>query len=376
MIGYFLPFTALALDYVPLAPLPVGEGGASLTRVTDAGQYIKGAFNLAIGIAAVLAIIMIVIGGIQYMGTESIGGKGAGLKKIKDAVLGLLLALGSYILLFTINPALTNFSLTIARIEPPPQTTPVTQPPTVSEEARIADLAARHDAALMQRRADAVGNAAMLDEVAAEYEAEALALAASADCTGPESVAKQDCLALSAYYATEAGKIKVEATLIEFAGKTRENYQTILNSFATLPADPTKTEIGTKVQVVNELKNTMDGNYQDELTELRNRNADQYTIDKLLTEWATRDTAISRNIAETHMLGTDRTYLSSERNAAIIEIMDNKIVPDTKAKIAELNTSQEAKNEIQRIANLALFSLQASCRTRLLVVCANYQPNW
>ena len=129
MIGYFLPFTALALDYVPLAPLPVGEGGASLTRVTDAGQYIKGAFNLAIGIAAVLAIIMIVIGGIQYMGTESIGGKGAGLKKIKDAVLGLLLALGSYVLLFTINPALTNFNLNIKDVSSTlPSTKPVDKP--------------------------------------------------------------------------------------------------------------------------------------------------------------------------------------------------------------------------------------------------------
>ena len=122
IITYLAPSVVLALDYVPLAPLPVGEGGASLTRVTDAGQYIKGAFNLAIGIAAVLAIIMIVFGGIQYMGTESIGGKGAGLKKIKDAVLGLLLALGSYIILLTINPDLVNFSVSIARIEPPSTT--------------------------------------------------------------------------------------------------------------------------------------------------------------------------------------------------------------------------------------------------------------
>ncbi len=115
--GYFVPFAALALDYVPLVTLPgASEAGKPLT---DTGQYIKGAFNLAIGIAAVLAIIMIVLGGIQYMGTESIGGKGAGLKKIKDAVLGLLLALGSYILLLTINPSLVNFNLNIAEIKPP-----------------------------------------------------------------------------------------------------------------------------------------------------------------------------------------------------------------------------------------------------------------
>lgn len=114
----FLAITAVyAASYVPLAPLPgttVNVDGKEV--VQNAGNYIKGAFNLAIGIAAALAIIMIIVGGIQYMGTESIGGKGAGLKKIKDAVLGLLLALGSYVILLTINPALVNFNVNIPAI--------------------------------------------------------------------------------------------------------------------------------------------------------------------------------------------------------------------------------------------------------------------
>ena len=122
----FLAITAVyAAPYVPLAPLPIGEGGASLTEVTNAGVYIKGAFNLAIGIAAALAIIMIIIGGIQYMGSESLGGKSAGRKRINDAVLGLLLALGSYLILFTINPSLVNFNVNIGAITPP--TTPPTR---------------------------------------------------------------------------------------------------------------------------------------------------------------------------------------------------------------------------------------------------------
>lgn len=130
--GYFLPLSVLALDYVPLAPLPVGPGGASLTKITDAGVYIKGAFNLAIGIAAVLAIIMIIIGGIQYMGTESIGGKSAGKKKIQDAVLGLLLALGAWLILYTINPSLVNFSVNIA-----PITSPTAPPTRVATEYKL-----------------------------------------------------------------------------------------------------------------------------------------------------------------------------------------------------------------------------------------------
>ena len=58
------------------------------------------------------------------------------------------------------------------------------------------------------------------------------------------------------------------------------------------------------------------------------------------------------------------------------------IVADTKAKLnsEELNKDGEyhqlAKNEIQRAANLALSSIQASCRDKEVVICANYQPTW
>ena len=120
IIGSFLPLSVLALDYVPLAPLPgTTETVGGKEVVANAGNYIKGAFNLAIGIAAALAIIMIIIGGIQYMGSESLGGKSAGRKRINDAVLGLLLALGSYLILFTINPSLVDFNVNIGAITPP-----------------------------------------------------------------------------------------------------------------------------------------------------------------------------------------------------------------------------------------------------------------
>jgi len=140
----FLAITAVyAAPYVPLAPLPgttdtteaCPEGSAGrdadgkCPAVQNAGNYIKGAFNLAIGIAAALAIIMIILGGIQYMGSESLGGKSAGRKRINDAVLGLLLALGSYLILFTINPSLVDFNVNIGAITPPAGGTTPTPPP-------------------------------------------------------------------------------------------------------------------------------------------------------------------------------------------------------------------------------------------------------
>ncbi len=105
---------AYAVDnssYIPLAPLP--------RTIDDKGQvnlntYIPGIFNLAIGIAGVLAVLMIVIGGVEYMTTDAIGGKTEGKERINNALWGLLLVLVSWILLHTINPRLTIFDLNVA----------------------------------------------------------------------------------------------------------------------------------------------------------------------------------------------------------------------------------------------------------------------
>lgn len=97
--------------YTLLAPLPglenynvdaVGGEGCALSK------YFNVLIKLFIGISAVLAMIMIVIGGIQYMTSESISAKGAGLEQARNAVFGLILALGAYAILNTINPQLLN----------------------------------------------------------------------------------------------------------------------------------------------------------------------------------------------------------------------------------------------------------------------------
>jgi hypothetical protein len=95
-----------------LAPLPgqedfnpTGEGGG------DLGKYLNVMIKLFIGICAVLAVIMIVIGGLEYMTNELVSEKADGKNKIKAAVFGLILALGAWTLLYTINPDLLDTSL-------------------------------------------------------------------------------------------------------------------------------------------------------------------------------------------------------------------------------------------------------------------------
>ncbi|MBK5215233.1 MAG: hypothetical protein JJE53_00265 [Candidatus Pacebacteria bacterium] len=87
--------------YTLLAPI-----GEFKTAPEDIGSYFNTIFNIALGLCAVLAVIMIVIGGVQYMGDESIFGKTEAKDRITKAIFGLLIALGSYALLNTINPDL------------------------------------------------------------------------------------------------------------------------------------------------------------------------------------------------------------------------------------------------------------------------------
>ncbi|MGM0482737.1 MAG: fibronectin type III domain-containing protein [Patescibacteria group bacterium] len=102
----FLQFPGITVaEYKPLQDLPVEQPDAEEGNFT---QYMVGMVNLLIGVAAVLAIIFITIGGLQYITTDSISNKESGKETIQNALFGLLLALASWLLLYTINPDLVQ----------------------------------------------------------------------------------------------------------------------------------------------------------------------------------------------------------------------------------------------------------------------------
>ncbi len=94
-------------NYKPLIPLPIGPNGSNETP-TELSKYLPAMFQFFIGIAGVLAVVMIVIGGIQYMSTDAVYGKSAGKEKIAQALGGLLLAIVAWLILYSINPNLLN----------------------------------------------------------------------------------------------------------------------------------------------------------------------------------------------------------------------------------------------------------------------------
>ncbi len=106
---YQVPNLGVPIPGVDLAsnPLVYRDGTISVPYLAT---YIGGAYNYLIGVSIIAAAIMIIWGGFRYLLGSTLGDAQAGKEKIKDAIIGLFLILGSYTLLTTLGgPSLTTF---------------------------------------------------------------------------------------------------------------------------------------------------------------------------------------------------------------------------------------------------------------------------
>ncbi|MEX0934048.1 MAG: hypothetical protein WD003_02200 [Candidatus Paceibacterota bacterium] len=116
---FFVALPVFAIDYTPLAPLDEID-----LREVGLGGYLTQLFKLLIGVTIVLAVVMVVVGGMQYMLSEAITDKSAALKRIWSAVIGLVLISSSVLILQTINPELLKFNIDVFKITVPAIETP------------------------------------------------------------------------------------------------------------------------------------------------------------------------------------------------------------------------------------------------------------
>jgi hypothetical protein len=128
-----VPIIARAADTSPvsnyefLAPI-YDESGNKVS--TDLVPYLQAMYRLIISLSAVLAVLVIMYGGILYMSTDAIGGKKEGKAVIQRALWGLLLVIASWLILYTINPEIVNLNvLNDAINQSDAAKTPVTPPP-------------------------------------------------------------------------------------------------------------------------------------------------------------------------------------------------------------------------------------------------------
>lgn len=102
-------------EYELLAPLPTLDSPFKTGDLNNLFNYLNIIIPIFIGLCAVLAVIMIIMGGIQYMTSELISSKEEGRKRITNAIFGLLLALGAWLILYTINPDILNPDLSVMK---------------------------------------------------------------------------------------------------------------------------------------------------------------------------------------------------------------------------------------------------------------------
>lgn len=117
------PNTIIPTLSVPIPGVAIGGIGGSVEKglsIPFVGQYLAGIYAYVMGIAGTLAVVMMVIGGIKYL---TAGGNNSQTTSAKDtirnALLGLVLVMGTHLILRTINPALVQFkALNIAGVKP------------------------------------------------------------------------------------------------------------------------------------------------------------------------------------------------------------------------------------------------------------------
>jgi hypothetical protein len=93
-----------SFTYTPMESIP-----GQATTPSDFYDYISAVYKFGIGAVGIAALLMITIGGYMYItsaGNTSLMDSAKGV--ITDAIVGVLLAMGAYLLLYIINPELVQ----------------------------------------------------------------------------------------------------------------------------------------------------------------------------------------------------------------------------------------------------------------------------
>lgn len=93
-----------------LLPIHLAVPIGGIDQVNGLPDYINIAYRYMVTIVLVVAIVMVVYGGFRYLVGASMGDIQAGKKIIQDAIVGMLIVLGAYTILSTVNQATTVLS--------------------------------------------------------------------------------------------------------------------------------------------------------------------------------------------------------------------------------------------------------------------------
>ncbi len=101
---------AKEFKYTPMESIP-GSG-----KPTNFSSYVQAIYKFGIWAVGISAMLMVSIGGFMYLTSAGNTSKTGKAKEIiSDAIIGVILALVSWLLLYTINPRLVNINASILK---------------------------------------------------------------------------------------------------------------------------------------------------------------------------------------------------------------------------------------------------------------------
>ena len=119
LIFFGLAPHVFAQGFVPLAGIPGLTEGAT-ADTAGLANFFNNLYKYLIGVAAILAVIMIIWGGLEISTQDSVSKKGAGKEKIYNAIFGLVLVLSPVLVFSIINPSILNLSLNLPPLDTAP----------------------------------------------------------------------------------------------------------------------------------------------------------------------------------------------------------------------------------------------------------------
>lgn len=102
--------------FVPLAPIPGLTQGVTADQAGLA-NFFNNLYKYLIGLAAVLAVIEIIWGGLEISTKDSVSKQSDGKERIQQAIFGLVLVLSPVLVFSIINPSILNLSLNLPKLD-------------------------------------------------------------------------------------------------------------------------------------------------------------------------------------------------------------------------------------------------------------------
>lgn len=123
--SFVLPALVLAQGFVPLAPitgLTDPTTADSVAKSNNLAIFFNNLYKYLIGLAAALAVIEIILGGLQISTQESVDMHTKGKARIYNAIFGLVLVLAPVLVFSIINPRILNLSVGLEKLPTQPGT--------------------------------------------------------------------------------------------------------------------------------------------------------------------------------------------------------------------------------------------------------------